>query len=82
MYKANLPGPICILEIFRNNLSSGVWLYYQILMIAKMNKTEISAKIMKREKIKVFIIRIAPEAFQQWCMAILPNFDDSQNEQN
>ena len=30
-------------------------------MIAKMNKTEISAKMLKRKKIKVFIIGITPE---------------------
>ena len=47
-----------------NNLSRGVWLYYQILKMAKMSKTEISAKIQKRKKIKVFIIRITPKAFQ------------------
>ena len=33
-------------------------------MIAKMNKTEISAKILKREKIEVLIIKITPRAFQ------------------
>ena len=53
-----------MLQIFRNNPSRGVWLYYQILMMAKMSKKEISAKIQKREKIKVFIIRITPKAFQ------------------
>ena len=57
-------GPICILQIFRNNLSRVVWLYYKILMMAKMSKTEISAKILKRKKIKVFIIGITPKAFQ------------------
>ena len=31
---------------------------------AKMSRTEISAKILKRKKIKVFIIRITPKAFQ------------------
>ena len=35
-----------------------------ILMMDKMSKTEIAAKIQKREKIKVFIIRITPKAFQ------------------
>ena len=45
-YRANFLGPICILQIFRNNPSRDVWLYYQILMMAKMSKTEISAKIM------------------------------------
>ena len=49
--------------IFRKNLSRGGWLYYEILMMAKMSKTEIYAKILKREKIKVFIIRITPKAF-------------------
>ena len=39
-------------------------MYYQILMIAKMNKTEISAKIPKRKKINVFIIRITPKTNQ------------------
>ena len=63
-YRANFLGPICILQIFRNNPSRGVWLYYKLLMMAKMSKTEISAKILKREKIKVFIIRITPKAFQ------------------
>ena len=53
-YRANVLGPIYILEIFRNNLSRGVWLYYQILMVAKMSKTEISAKILKREKNQSF----------------------------
>ena len=42
-HRANFLWPICILEIFRNNPSRGVWLYYQILMA----KTEISAKILK-----------------------------------
>ena len=37
-----------------------VWLYYQILMMAKMSKTE----MIKRKKSKVFIIRITPKAFQ------------------
>ena len=32
--------------------------------MVKMSKKEISAKILKREKIKVFIIRITLEAFQ------------------
>ena len=32
-----------------------------------MNKTEISAKILKREKIKVFIIRITPKTNQHMC---------------
>ena len=57
-YRANFLGPICILEIFTNNLSRGVWPYYQILMMAKMSKTEISTKILKRKKKQVFIIRI------------------------
>ena len=30
-YRENFLEPICILEIFRNNLSRGVWLYYQII---------------------------------------------------
>ena len=42
----------------------GAWLYYQILIMAKISKTEISAKILKRKKSKVFIIRIRPKAFQ------------------
>ena len=33
-------------------------------MMAKMSRTEISAKILKRKKIEVFIIRITPKAFQ------------------
>ena len=36
-------------------------------MIAKMNKTEISAKILKRNKIKVFIIGITPKTNQHMC---------------
>ena len=40
-----------ILQIFRNNPSRGVWLYYHILMMAKMSKTKISIKIQKRKKI-------------------------------
>ena len=36
-------------------------------MIAKMNKTEISAEILKREKIKVFIIGITPKTNQHMC---------------
>ena len=60
----NFLGPICILQIFRNNPSRGVWLYFKILMMAKVSKTEISAKILKRKKIKVFIIRITPKDFQ------------------
>ena len=35
-----------------------------ILMMAEMSKTEISAKIIKRKKVKGFIIRITPKAFQ------------------
>ena len=46
---------ICILQIFRNNPIGGVWLYYQILMIAKINKTDITAKILKHKKMKVFL---------------------------
>ena len=61
--KANFLGPICILQIFRNNPSRGGWLYYQILMMAKMSKTKIYAKILRHKKIKVFIIRITPKAF-------------------
>ena len=63
-YRANFLGPICILQIFGNNPSRGVWLYYQILMMAKISKTEINAKKLKRKEIKVFIIRITPKAFQ------------------
>ena len=62
--RANFTGPICILQIFRNNPSRGVWLYYQILMMAKMSRKEISAKILKRKKSKFFIIRITAKAFQ------------------
>ena len=62
IYRANSSGPICILQIFRNNPSRGVWLYYQFLMMAKMSTTEISAKNVK--KINIFIIRITPKAFQ------------------
>ena len=63
-YRANFLGPTFILQIFRNNPSRGVWLYYQILMMAKMSKTEIFAKILERKKIKVFINRITPKAIQ------------------
>ena len=63
-YRANFLGPICILQIFGNNPSRGVWLYYQISMMSKMSKTEIYAKILNRKKIEVFIIRITPKAFQ------------------
>ena len=65
--KVNVLGPICILQIFRKNPSRDVWLYYQILMKAKISNTEISTKILKRKKIrikKVFIIRITPKALQ------------------
>ena len=62
--RANFLGPICILQIFRNDPSRGVWLYYQILMMTKMSRTEISDKIVKCKKIKVFIIRLTPKAFQ------------------
>ena len=48
--QGNSPRAICILEIFRNKPSRGVLLYYQILIKAKMSKTEISAKLMKRKK--------------------------------
>ena len=48
------PGLICILEIIRNNPSRDVWLDCQILMMSKMSKTEISAKIMKRRKNQSF----------------------------
>ena len=61
IYRANSLGPICILQIFRKNLSRSVYLYYQILIIAKMNKIEISSKILKRKKIKVSIIRFTPK---------------------
>ena len=64
IYRANFLGPICILQIFGNNPSRGVWLYYQILMMSKMSKTEIYAKILNRKKIKICIIRITPKAFQ------------------
>ena len=60
IYMANFLGLICFyLEIIR----VGVYGYHQILMMAKMSKTEISVKILKRKK-KVFIIRITPKAFQ------------------
>ena len=49
IYRANFLGTICILEIFRNNASKDVWLYYQSLVMVKVGKTEISAKIMKRK---------------------------------
>ena len=58
IYRENPLGPICILQIFWNNLSRGVYLYYQILMIARMNKTEISAEILKRNKNLSFYYRI------------------------
>ena len=73
-------GPICRLQIFRNNLSRGVWLYYRTLMMAKMSKTEISAKILKRKKIKVIIIRITPKAFQ--LMARVSSFLLTKHETN
>ena len=40
-------------------------------MIAKMNKTEKSAKILKRKKIIVFIIRITPKSNQHMCIVTL-----------
>ena len=55
-YRANFLGPICILQIIWNNLSRGVQLYYQILMVVKMNKTEISAKIPKCKKNSMFLL--------------------------
>ena len=54
-YRANFLGPICKLEI-NNNQSRGLWLHYQILMMAKMNKTEISAERLKRKEITKFLI--------------------------
>ena len=36
-------------------------------MIAKMKKTEISAKILKPKKINVFIIRITPKTNHHMC---------------
>ena len=36
-------------------------------MIAKINKTEISAKILKRKKIIVFIIKITAKTNQHMC---------------
>ena len=66
----NCTGPVCTLQIFRNNPSRGVWLYYQIFMMAKMSKTEISAKIQKFPRASFH------------TMAILPNFYDGQHEQN
>ena len=48
----------------RANMHTGIFrrvgvllLYYQILMIAKINKTKISAKIMKSKKIEGFIFQ-------------------------
>ena len=52
-----------VLGIFRDNPSRDVWLYYQILMMVKISKTEISAKIKKRKEIKVFIL--LPELHQK-----------------
>ena len=76
-YWANFLGPICILQIFGNNPSRGVWLYYQILMMAKVSKTEITAKKLKRKEIKVFIIRITPKAFQLTQKKLPGKFPDS-----
>ena len=50
-YRANSLEPIYLLQIFRNNPSRGVWLYYQILIMAKMSKSEISSKILLLKKI-------------------------------
>ena len=44
-----------------NNPSRGIWLYYQILMMAKMSKTEICAEILKRKKSKFLL----PESHQK-----------------
>ena len=42
----------------------GVGVYdYITMMMAKMSKTGISAKILKGKKIKNFIIRITPKSF-------------------
>ena len=73
IHRANFPGPVFILQIFRNNPSRGVWLYNQILMIAKISNTEISAKILKHKKVS--IIRITPKAFQLYFRVryLLPN---------
>ena len=59
IYRANFLGPICILEILRNNPSRGLWIYmyYQILMMAEMSKTEISAKILSESHQKLFSSR-------------------------
>ena len=45
------------MQIFRNNLSRGLQLYYQILMIAKVKKTEIglSDNFLKHKKIKFLL---------------------------
>ena len=51
------------MQIFRNNPSKVVWLYYQILMMAKMSKTEISAKILKRKKNYSFYYRNHTKSF-------------------
>ena len=61
---ANSLGPKWTLEIFRNNLSRGVWLYYKILMMAKMSKTEICAKILKRKKSKFLLSESHQKLFQ------------------
>ena len=45
-----------------------------------MSKTEISAKILKRKKIKVFIIRITPKAFQ--LTARVRSFIQTKHETN
>ena len=69
-YRANFLGPICILEIFRNNPSRGVWLYVLPNFDDGHNEqTEISTRILKRKKIKVFIIRITPNTFQHTTRA-------------
>ena len=48
--------------------------------MAKISKTEISAKILKRKKIKVFIIRITPKAFQ--LTARVRSFIQTKHETN
>ena len=53
-----------ILQIFRNNPSWGVWLYYQILMMAKMSKTKISTKIQKRKKNLSFYYQNHTKSFE------------------
>ena len=80
IYRANFRGPICILQIFRNNPSRGVWLYYQILMMANMSKTEIYAKILKRKKSNYFLSESHQKLFSSrpgYGLSFKPNMKQS-----